>query len=486
MKFRLSLGLCLVLLTGLLGADPASPVFLVVDPDWEPYERIDDTGAHVGIAADLVRLIAERSGVELTLLRTKDWDESVQASKDGRAQVVSFLNQTAKRDEWLLFTDPYFVDPTVFITREEHEFIADPARLSDQTIVFPSGTSLEEQVRQMYPNLKVVIVPTETDALSMVSQKNADMTLRSLTMAAYTIRKGGWFNLKIAGQVPALDNKFRIGVVKTEPRLRDRLNAGVATITPQEVQLAVNRHIAIQVYQGVDWVLLLSVVAVFLVILSLGLLWITQLRSLNTQLAARDAEKALILREVHHRLKNNMGTVGGLLSLQAMTLKDPQAVEALEDAQGRVHSMMVLYDQLYQSQDQQSISLSTYLPPLVTRIISHFANRDLVTVECRVADLVLAAQQVQYLGILVNELLTNAMKYAFVGRSRGLITISLTVEGKRATLVVEDDGRGVPESVDFENSTGFGMSLVQSMARSLKGTLRIERGAGTRIILEFL
>jgi len=94
------------------------PITLVVDPDWVPYESLDANGRHVGIAADLVRLIAQRSGVELQLVPTKNWDDSIALSKAGRALVVGFLNQTRKRDEWLVFTDPYLTDPNVFITRE--------------------------------------------------------------------------------------------------------------------------------------------------------------------------------------------------------------------------------------------------------------------------------------------------------------------------------------------------------------------------------
>jgi|GEM_PF-4026851 len=121
------------------------PIRLAVDPDWEPYEWIDESGSYRGIAADLLGLLATRLGIEFLLVPTKDWDESLQLSKNGQVHALAFLNQTPARDAWLVFTEPYFTDPNVFITREEHDYIFDPLRLSDESIVFPSGTSLEEK-----------------------------------------------------------------------------------------------------------------------------------------------------------------------------------------------------------------------------------------------------------------------------------------------------------------------------------------------------
>ena len=271
------------------------PVAMGVDPDWEPYEWIDAAGNHTGIAADLVRLIASRSGVTLQLVRTGDWEETIAASRSGKCRIISFLNQTKKRDEWLVFTEPYFSDPNVFITREEHDFIANPASLTGETVVFPAGTSLEERIRSEYPNLTVLIAGSETECLELVSSRKADMTVRSLTMSAYTIKKYGLFNLKVAGQLPGYENVFRIGVARDSVRLRDILNRGVATITPGEVQEIINRHISISVQTVIDYGLMLKIGLLLSVFASIGFLWTWQTKKLNRKLAAR--EKELLLSE---------------------------------------------------------------------------------------------------------------------------------------------------------------------------------------------
>ena len=117
-------------------------ITLCVDPDWVPFESINEEGRHEGIAADLLRLVAARTGLRLRLVPTVDWDDSLAASRDGRCQLVSFLNRTPQREAWLLFSEPLFTDTNVFITREPHPFISDPGGLEGETIVLPRGTAM--------------------------------------------------------------------------------------------------------------------------------------------------------------------------------------------------------------------------------------------------------------------------------------------------------------------------------------------------------
>lgn len=275
------------------------PVTMCVDPDWEPYERITPDGEFVGIAADLIALIAHRAGIDLELIATDSWQQSLDYSRAGRCQIMAFLNQTPEREEWLIFTDPYFTDYNVFITREEHDYIADPSVLINKTIVLPRGTSVEERLRRDYPNLEVIIVESEPEAIAMVNAKKADMTLRSLTMAAYVIKKEGWFNLKVAGQLPNYVNEFRIGVNKEDVLLRDILNKAIATVTNQDVQQAINNHVSIRMVSHIDYRLLIRIALGFTVLLIIGLAWNYQLRKLNTRLAQQKSQLIDLSEQLH-------------------------------------------------------------------------------------------------------------------------------------------------------------------------------------------
>nr|WP_321501000.1 transporter substrate-binding domain-containing protein [uncultured Dethiosulfovibrio sp.] len=267
--------------------DRVGPVLMCVDPDWEPYEKLARDGVYSGIAADLIGLISQRIGVSVDVVPTASWPDSIARVKAGDADVLAFLNRTDDRAKWLLFTESYFTDPNVFITREDHPFISDPARLTNETVVLPKGTGVEEVIRRNYPDLKIFLVESEAEAFSMVSRKKADMTVRSLAVAAYTIRKEGYFNLKVAGELSLYTNHFRMAVVKSLPMLRDILDKGVGTITPRDVQEAFNRHVSITVQSAVNYGLLVRVSLAFLTLFTLGLFFHLKLRRLNRVLADR-------------------------------------------------------------------------------------------------------------------------------------------------------------------------------------------------------
>jgi len=212
---------------------------------------------------------------------------------------------------------------------------------------------------------------------------------------------------------------------------------------------------------------------------------ITERKASEEKIQTLLTEKELLLKEVHHRIKNNMNTMVSLLLLQSRTLKDLPAIAALQDARSRMQSMGMLYDRLYRSENFREISMKDYLPPLIDEIVRQFPGRDRVTIETETADFLLTAEVLSPLGILVNELVTNAMKYAFTGRDEGVIRVSASLKDNQATLVFEDNGIGIPESVDITASTGFGLQLVALLAKQLKGSIRLERGNGSKFIIEF-
>jgi PAS domain S-box-containing protein len=211
---------------------------------------------------------------------------------------------------------------------------------------------------------------------------------------------------------------------------------------------------------------------------------VTERKSAELRIRELLSEKELILKEVHHRIKNNLNTVLSFLLLHAEEAGEESA-RVLRDAGSRVQSMLVLYDRLYSSGSFVSMSVKLYFPGLIEQIIANFSNADSVRLQVRTEDFELDVDRLQPLGIILNELLTNIMKYAFVGRAGGEIAVGLSLAGGRVTLSVEDDGTGLPDSVDFSHSSGFGLSLVEGLTRQLRGSIRVERSPGTRVILEF-
>lgn len=197
------------------------------------------------------------------------------------------------------------------------------------------------------------------------------------------------------------------------------------------------------------------------------------------------AEKELLLKEVHHRIKNNMNTVKALLSLQEAAVDDPVAVAALKDAGSRVQSMMRLYDKLYRSEGFTSLLMDDYLATLVDEIVANFPNRESVEIEKNLEPIKLDARRMSSLGMIINELITNIMKYAFVGMGRGHISISASMKDHCATVVVKDNGVGMSGALDIASASGFGLWLVHMLTQQLEGTIRVEQNGGTAWVLEF-
>ena len=263
-----------------------NPVTFCVDPDWWPFEVIDQMGRHVGIGADLLALTAERVALPLRLHVTRTWEESLAASKAGKCELMSFLTRTPDREEWLIFTEPLLIDPNVLITREEAPLITDLAALQGKTMALPAGTAMQERLQRDFPALTIIQTSSETEAMRLVNERRADMTLRSLIVASHTIKKEGWFNLKIAGQVPGYDNLLRIGVVKSEVTLRNLLNKGVATLTAQDRARAVEQHVALKAVTAVvtDYTLVTWLAALMAVAGATSLWWMRKLKHLNAKL----------------------------------------------------------------------------------------------------------------------------------------------------------------------------------------------------------
>ncbi len=197
------------------------------------------------------------------------------------------------------------------------------------------------------------------------------------------------------------------------------------------------------------------------------------------------AEKELLLKEVHHRIKNNLSSVEGLVSMQLESIRNPEALSVLQDTMGRIGSMRILYEKLLTGENYNDTSVKTYLTSISNAVIGLFSADGKVDLDIQIDEFNLPSNRLFSVGIVINELLTNIMKYAFRGRDHGLIKISFTRSGRQALLSVQDDGNGIPVDFSLEESSGFGLRLVEMLSKALDGTFSIENDRGTKTVVEF-
>lgn len=201
-------------------------------------------------------------------------------------------------------------------------------------------------------------------------------------------------------------------------------------------------------------------------------------------------EKEVLLREIHHRVKNNLQVISSLLSLQADHVEDPQIVAAFRETQARVRSMSLIHEELYQASNLARVNFSDYLRRLTGYLANAYGVGGRVRIHMDVRDVLLGVDTAIPLGLIVNELVSNALKHAFPDGRHGEIALWLTRIEDEADqhwyeLVVQDNGKGFPDNVDYRNTDSLGLQLVQVLSRQLRGHVELSVNGGTRFSLHF-
>lgn len=217
---------------------------------------------------------------------------------------------------------------------------------------------------------------------------------------------------------------------------------------------------------------------------------ITRRTQAESELKETLEEKEVLLKELHHRVRNNLQVIYSLLNIHELSLKDKAASDAFKECKNRVRTMGLIHEKLYQTGDMLTFSFPDYIHSLVTHLFNSYSLLvGKVQLKMDVQDISLNLDTAVHLGLIVNELVSNSLKYAFPGKRKGYIGIYL---GKRNgeeddnTLIIRDDGIGIPDSVDFrQGSSGLGMQIINSLVKKLHGHIDIDRKDGTSFTIKF-
>lgn len=222
---------------------------------------------------------------------------------------------------------------------------------------------------------------------------------------------------------------------------------------------------------------------------------ITERKEIDQQIREALKEKEVLLQEVHHRVKNNLQVISSMLNLQRRFISDPLMLNILEESQNRISTMSFIHESLYQNSDFSSISFSSYLERLANNLIHSYSKIscevDLVT---QLDDIHINLKQAIPCGLIVNELVSNSLKYAFLDRAHGKLTLRVEQKGEEIEIEVSDDGVGLPEGFSFESNDSLGVYLVQALTEQIDGVLivnnnsttsALKTGTGTSFLVRF-
>lgn len=197
-------------------------------------------------------------------------------------------------------------------------------------------------------------------------------------------------------------------------------------------------------------------------------------------------EKEVLLKEVHHRVKNNMQVISSILNLQSAYVHDEGLLSILKESQNRIRAMASIHERLYRTKNFSDIRFSEYIKDLAENLVHTYElSKTKIELKCNIEEVFLTLNASIPCGLIINELISNSLKYAFEDRAEGLIELSLSKSGELVRLIVQDDGVGIPESLDIEQTDTLGLQLVSTLVEQIGGKMKLDITKGSKFIITF-
>ncbi len=213
---------------------------------------------------------------------------------------------------------------------------------------------------------------------------------------------------------------------------------------------------------------------------------VTDRRMAEEKLRASLHEKDVLLKEVHHRVKNNLQVISSMLSLQSMSQSDSATLGLFRESQDRVRSMALIHEQLYQSGDLSRIDFGAYADSLTANLLRSYTTAGTIKLKIDVRDILISIDLAIPCGLIINELVTNALKHAFPDGRNGTVGIAMRRDGGEYVLTVTDDGVGMPPHVNAGDAGSFGLQLVDTLVGQLEGSIDVAGNGGTAYTIRFM
>jgi polar amino acid transport system substrate-binding protein len=271
------------------------PIRMCVAPDWMPIEGIDRAGKHTGMAADFIRLMARRGGLNIQLVPAKTWEESFAMGQRRQCDIFSLLMDSPSRRSFLDFTTPYLEIPGVIATSVKVPFVANLEQVRGKRLGHMRGFAGIELLRLQHPGIQLVEVDSYEEGLTKVQDGELFGFIGNMMSIGRVLQENKIYDVKIAGRV-GHDNLMSVATRNDQPVLRDVFQKLVDSIRPEERQEITNRWIAVRFEQGLDYRLFWQVMGVVALVGIVTLFWATKLRRVNAELRTANRRLASISR----------------------------------------------------------------------------------------------------------------------------------------------------------------------------------------------
>ncbi|MFP4485665.1 MAG: transporter substrate-binding domain-containing protein [Campylobacterales bacterium] len=290
---------------------------MCIDPDWMPFEAINESLQHIGMSAELLDIAQQRSGVRLELVPSSSWSQSLEYAKERKCDILSLAMQTPSRLEYMDFTEPYVSFPFVIATKNDKLFVENIESILDEKLSIVEGYAYAEILKNRYPNLEWVYVKNIDEGLRKVQDGEVYGYIGALATVAYNIQKDGLVDIKIAGR---FDDSWdlAVGTRNDEPILKDIMQKTINSITEPEKRNIYNKWYSIKIESKPDYAFLWKIFGVIFVIIFLVIVW-----NINLRVKIKEAIKRYKKQEVILTQQSKMASMGELIGMIAHQWKQP-------------------------------------------------------------------------------------------------------------------------------------------------------------------
>ena len=467
--------------------------------DWEPYE-IYENGKYTGIVGDYVNRIAAETGITLLPIANITWDETIKGLKEGTIHMAPSCAVTKERSRYLKFTEPIITDPIIICTRLTDNRINKFEGLNNKIIALPKGYWTIDLLANENKNIRIIEYKNIKACLNALSFGEVDAVVGSLGVLSYYLNHKGYSNLKIAG--PSNFEPVQI-VMAFSPEyeiFRDICQKVLKTISKQERARISKDWISIQYDHEFNWTqAFIWLVIAAGIIIFLFILFYFWNRSLKKQISEkgriqdrleialnetkrREREKEVLLQEIHHRVKNNLQIIISLMRLQVRSNLDEKTNTAMNKTIDRIKAIALIHDKIYNAENLSDFSTQEYIETLAYEIIDNFTEVKKIELEVTTSVKAINLKTIVPIALILNELITNSIKYGLKNKEDGKIIIRLKDKNEKLHMMYFDNGKWVQN----DKSKNFGTSLIEIFTEQLEGFYDLDKEEeGTTYHFEF-
>jgi len=462
-----------------------------------PGSFLNADGQPDGMDIDLWRLWSEKTGIEVDI-RLMEWKQAIPELLAGRVDVVDGVSFTPERAQYLDFSEPYGgINTYIFF----HKGIGGISGLKD-IAGFPvgivAGTHTLEFLNREESDLRLLLYDNHEELVSAALNGRLRVFISEDPLISYFFSKSGRRVDFLRTEQPMLTGDLRMAVRKDDVKLLSLIEEGLEEISSEEWQGILDKWTGVSPLQQLPWRWIGGGAGFLILCVLLLLTWNSQLRKRvskatrtlqlsEKQLQVSLNEKNILLKEIHHRVKNNLQVISGLLNLQARHIVDQDSKETYKESQNRVISMALIHEELYQAKDLGNVDLAAYIQNLASNLfLSYGIDEQRVKLDLETDNVEMIVDTAIPCGLIVNELITNSLKHAFPESMVGEIHVGFSVlDNGDFELRVADNGVGLPQDFEIDSTSTLGLKMVMILVEQLGGTLELEKQNGTSFRITF-